>query len=64
VSDPVGALNPGLKLQGVTVFAASGNNGSSSQMAAPACVSNAVSVGAVHDSELPCRITVTIVRTL
>src|SRR4029453_7428429 len=41
-----------LKSRGVTVFASSGNNGSTTQMPAPACVANTVSVGAVYDTNV------------
>ena len=41
-----------LRSRGVTVFASSGNNGSATQMTAPACVANTVSVGAVWDSNV------------
>ena len=41
-----------LKSNGVNVFAASANNGSTTQLAAPACVASAVSVGAVYDSNV------------
>lgn len=37
-----------LKARGTIVFASSGNNGSASQVAAPACISSVVSVGAVY----------------
>lgn len=37
---------------GVTVFASAGNDGSADSMPAPACASNAISVGAVWDSDL------------
>ena len=37
---------------GVTVFAASGNRGSSTQMGAPACNSNVIAVGATYDSDV------------
>ncbi len=40
-----------LRSRGVIVFAASGNNGSVGQMPAPACVANAISVGAVYDQD-------------
>ncbi len=40
-----------LRALGVTTFAASGNNFSSSQMISPACVSGAISVGATDDSD-------------
>ena len=33
----------------ISIFAASGNDASSSQMGSPACLSNAISVGAVYD---------------
>ncbi len=35
---------------GVTLFAASGNNGSSSQVAAPACIGGVIAVGATYKS--------------
>jgi subtilisin family serine protease len=38
-----------LRSRGVSVFAASGNEASSTAMASPACVSPAISVGAVYD---------------
>jgi len=41
-----------LRARGTTVFAASGNNASGTQMSAPACVANAISVGAVYDSNV------------
>jgi subtilisin family serine protease len=41
-----------LRQHGVLVFASAGNNQSKSSMAAPACVANVVSVGAVYDSNL------------
>lgn len=41
-----------LRQRGVLVFASAGNNQSKSAMAAPACVANVVSVGAVYDSNL------------
>jgi len=37
-----------LKARGTIVFASSGNNGSATQVAAPACISSVVSVGAVY----------------
>jgi subtilisin family serine protease len=40
----------GLKDSGIPVFASSGNQASSTAMAAPACVANTISVGAVYDS--------------
>jgi subtilisin family serine protease len=45
------ALNT-LKGQGVSVFAASMNNGSSTQLAAPACLASAIAVGAVYDANI------------
>jgi len=39
-----------LRASGVLTVVASGNDGSGSQMRAPACVANALSVGAVYDS--------------
>lgn len=41
-----------LKANGVIAFASSANDGSGSQMSAPACVANTVSVGAVYDSNV------------
>jgi subtilisin family serine protease len=41
-----------LRANGVLTFAATGNNGSGTLMPAPACVTNAVAVGAVWDSAL------------
>ena len=39
-----------LRLQGVTLFASSGNQKSTTKMALPACISEVVAVGAVYDS--------------
>lgn len=41
-----------LRARNVTVYASSGNNLSNSQMEAPACIANTISVGAVYDSNL------------
>jgi len=41
-----------LRQSGVLVFASAGNDQSQNAMAAPACVANVVSVGAVYDSDL------------
>ena len=41
-----------LRTNGVTVFVSSGNEGSGTEMPAPACVANAISVGAVWDSNV------------
>jgi PKD repeat protein len=41
-----------LRTNGVAVFVSSGNNGSGTQMTAPACVANAISVGAIWDSNV------------
>lgn len=41
-----------LKGRGVSVFASSGNNGQASQIAFPGCVSSAIAVGAVYDSDV------------
>jgi subtilisin family serine protease len=41
-----------LRVRGVTVFASSGNNGSGIDMGAPACIANALSVGAVWDANV------------
>jgi subtilisin family serine protease len=37
---------------GITIFASSGNAGSSSRIAAPACLSGVIAVGATYDSDL------------
>ncbi len=37
---------------GVAVFASAGNQGSGTRMSAPACVANAISVGAVYDADV------------
>lgn len=37
---------------GVTVFAASGNRGSSSMLGAPACISGVIAVGATYDADV------------
>lgn len=44
-----------LRANGVTIFASSGNSGSGTQMSSPACVSGAISVGAVCDADLGSR---------
>ncbi len=41
-----------LRDSGVLTFSSSGNAGSGTQMSAPACVGNAISVGAVYDASL------------
>ncbi|MEZ4734863.1 MAG: S8 family serine peptidase [Caldilineaceae bacterium] len=41
-----------LRAQGVTIFASSGNQGSSSRLAAPACNSGVVAVGATYDEDV------------
>jgi subtilisin family serine protease len=41
-----------LRSQGVPVFASTGNDGSGTQMRAPACIANAISVGAVWDANV------------
>jgi len=41
-----------LKSQGIAVFAASGNEASTTGMDAPACISNSIAVGAVHSASL------------
>ncbi|MFI5394576.1 MAG: S8 family serine peptidase [Candidatus Binatia bacterium] len=41
-----------LRAQGISTFAASLNDGSGSEMSAPACVKNAVSVGAVYNADV------------
>lgn len=41
-----------LRARGVLVFASAGNDKSGSAMAAPACVANVVSVGAVYDANI------------
>jgi len=50
VSDPLMAetLND-LKAKGISIFVASGNNGSTSKISSPACMSAAISVGATDD---------------
>lgn len=46
-----------LRANGVTAFASAGNNGSSTQMTSPACLSNVISVGASDNSDNPAGIT-------
>jgi subtilisin family serine protease len=41
-----------LRARGVTLFAASANNGSAREIAVPACVSQAIAVGAVYDQNI------------
>lgn len=41
-----------LRAEGVLIFAASGNDGSTSELSAPACNSEVVAVGATYDSSL------------
>jgi subtilisin family serine protease len=41
-----------LRSREVPVFAAAGNEGSGTQMSAPACIANAISVGAVYDANV------------
>lgn len=41
-----------LRAKGVTIFASSGNQGSSTQIAAPACNSGVIAVGATYDSNV------------
>jgi len=41
-----------LRSNGVSVFVSTGNNGSGTQMQAPACVASAIAVGAVWDSDV------------
>ncbi len=41
---------------GITVFAASGNDGFTQGIAPPACLSNAISVGAIYDTDLPAEV--------
>ena len=41
-----------LRARGTTLFASTGNNGNSSQIAVPACIGNAVSVGAVYKADV------------
>jgi len=48
----MGAAVDGLVAQGTAVTVSSGNNGSSIDMQAPACVRNAISVGAVYDANV------------
>ncbi|MFB3079786.1 MAG: S8 family serine peptidase, partial [Lysobacterales bacterium] len=40
-----------LRASGVIAFASSGNNGSGTQMALPACIANVISVGATDDAD-------------
>jgi hypothetical protein len=40
-----------LRANGVTAFASAGNNGSSTQMTSPACLSNVISVGATDNAD-------------
>ena len=44
-----------LKTRGVSVFVSSGNSGSGEDMQAPACIANAISVGAIWDSDVGSR---------
>lgn len=46
----LGEVIDAFRARGTMVFVSSGNNGSSNSMQAPACIYNATSVGAVHDS--------------
>lgn len=41
-----------LRAQGVVIFASTGNEGSANSIAAPACLSGVVAVGATYDSDL------------
>ena len=41
------------KQAGITIFAASGNDGSSDEMVAPACIDDIVAVGNVYDTAFP-----------
>ena len=41
-----------LRSLGVTTFASAGNNASGTQMAAPACIANTLSVGATYDANI------------
>ncbi len=41
-----------LRARGVTVFASTANNGSSTQVAVPACIQNAIAVGAVYKADV------------
>ena len=41
-----------LRVNGVTTFASSGNSGSGTEMGAPACIANTLSVGAVYDANV------------
>ena len=54
VTDYAVAINT-LRANGVAVIVSSGNNGSGVDMQVPACVSNAISVGAVWDSNVGSR---------
>jgi subtilisin family serine protease len=40
-----------LRARGTTLFASSANNGSTTQIAVPACIQNAIAVGAVYDGD-------------
>ena len=42
-----------LRASGVTAFASAGNNGSTTQMSSPACLSNVISVGNSDNSDIP-----------
>ena len=42
-----------LRSMGIIAFAAAGNNGSTTSMAAPACLRNVISVGNSNDSDMP-----------
>ncbi len=42
-----------LRARGVTAFASAGNNGSSTRMSSPACLSQVISVGASDDDDTP-----------
>ncbi len=46
-----------LRASGVTAFASSGNNGSGTLMASPACLSNVISVGATNNTDAVASIT-------
>ena len=60
VCDTARAYNTAIKIavdtlrsQGITVFAAAGNDNSTTQMVSPACVSNVISVASVHLNGVP-----------
>ena len=50
-SEPIAQASNAAVAQGVTVFAASGNSGREDRIAAPACASSVIAVGAVNASD-------------